>query len=200
MNKTRGGTSLAAVDTRHESWFERRSWTVFVFLSAVVLRFGATDLPGATSSTARENAFNELFISCLSAAAAVMGLRRRQRWAWYAMALWASMDSRAVGGGRDCGQDRGNDDGDLVAGSRLRGVGVVLPSGIPRRHRVGCSHMPICIAKPGCHGVLRGGEMRRTEYSRRREEESCAVRGELLNRGSGVRVPAPAPRFVCKFG
>src|SRR5207248_2904840 len=34
--------------------------------------------------------------------------------------------------------------------------------------------------------------MRRIEYSRRREEASCGVRGELLNRGSGVRIPAPA--------
>jgi hypothetical protein len=35
--------------------------------------------------------------------------------------------------------------------------------------------------------------MRKNEYSRRREEASCGVRGELLNRWSGVRVPAPAP-------
>jgi len=35
--------------------------------------------------------------------------------------------------------------------------------------------------------------MRRIEFSRRLEEASCGVRGELLNRGSGVRVPAPAP-------
>jgi len=34
--------------------------------------------------------------------------------------------------------------------------------------------------------------MRRIEYSRRREEASCGVRGELLNRKSGVRIPAPA--------
>jgi len=58
------------------------------FLSAVLLLFGATDLPGAASSTARENALNELFVGGLSAAVAVMGLRRRERWAWYAMALW----------------------------------------------------------------------------------------------------------------
>ena len=70
------------------SWFERHSWTVFVFFSAILLLFGATDLPGATNSTATENAINEVFIGCLSAAIAVMGLRRRQRWAWYAMALW----------------------------------------------------------------------------------------------------------------
>lgn len=70
------------------SWFERYSWTVFVFLSAILLLFGVSDLPGATSSTARENAINEFFIGCFSAAIAVMALRRRQRWAWYAMALW----------------------------------------------------------------------------------------------------------------
>ena len=70
------------------SWFERYSWTVFVFFSAVLLLFGATDLPGASTPTSRENAINELFIGFLSVAIAVMGLRRRQRWAWYAMALW----------------------------------------------------------------------------------------------------------------
>jgi hypothetical protein len=37
--------------------------------------------------------------------------------------------------------------------------------------------------------------MRRIEYSRRREEASCGVRSELLNRRSGVRIPAPAPLF-----
>ena len=35
--------------------------------------------------------------------------------------------------------------------------------------------------------------MRRIEFSGRHEEASRGVRGELLNRGSGVRVPAPAP-------
>jgi hypothetical protein len=79
---------VATVTARRGSWFERYSWTVFVFLSAILLLFGVSDLPGATSSTARENAINEFFIGCLSAAIAVVALRRRQRWAWYAMALW----------------------------------------------------------------------------------------------------------------
>ena len=35
--------------------------------------------------------------------------------------------------------------------------------------------------------------MRRIEFSRRREEASCGVRDELLNRCSRVRIPAPAP-------
>jgi len=70
------------------SWFERYSWTVFVFFSAILVLFGASDLPGAPTSTSRENAINELFIGFLSAAIAVMGLRRRQRWAWFGMALW----------------------------------------------------------------------------------------------------------------
>ncbi len=35
--------------------------------------------------------------------------------------------------------------------------------------------------------------MRRIEFSRSLEEPPCRVRDELLNRGSGVRVPAPAP-------
>lgn len=39
--------------------------------------------------------------------------------------------------------------------------------------------------------------MRRIKFSRSPEEASCGVRGELLNRGSGGRVPAPAPpRFL----
>ena len=35
--------------------------------------------------------------------------------------------------------------------------------------------------------------MRSIDLSRRLEEASCGVGSELLNRGSGVRVPAPAP-------
>ena len=70
------------------SWFERYSWTVFVFFSAILVLFGATDLPVASTSTSRENAINELFIGLLSGAIVVMGLRLRKRWAWYAMALW----------------------------------------------------------------------------------------------------------------
>jgi hypothetical protein len=70
------------------SRFERYSWTMFVFLSAILLLFGVTDLSGTSSSTGRENAINEIFIAGLSGAVAVMGLRRGQRWAWYAMALW----------------------------------------------------------------------------------------------------------------
>ena len=68
--------------------FERYAWTVFLFISAILVLFGVSDLPGATGSLARENATNEPFIGLLSGIIAVMGLRRRQRWAWYAMALW----------------------------------------------------------------------------------------------------------------
>ena len=35
--------------------------------------------------------------------------------------------------------------------------------------------------------------MRRNEFSGSPEEASCGVRGELLNRGSQVRIPSPAP-------
>jgi hypothetical protein len=70
------------------SFLQRHSWTVFAFLSVVLLLFGISDLPSATSSIARENAINELFIGCLSAVIAVIGLRRAQRWAWFAMGLW----------------------------------------------------------------------------------------------------------------
>ncbi len=35
--------------------------------------------------------------------------------------------------------------------------------------------------------------MRRFEFSRRLEEASCGVRGELLNRGSQVRILSSAP-------
>jgi hypothetical protein len=105
MNEIRGGTSVAAVNARHESWFERYSWTVFVSLSAILLLFGVTDLQGAASSTVREGAINELFIGGLSAAIAVVGLRRRQRSAWYAMALWpvwiAAQSVNAVSTGKN---------------------------------------------------------------------------------------------------
>ena len=88
-----------------DNWFERYSWTVFVFFGAVLLLFGAADLPGASTSTSRENAINELFIGFLSVAIAVMGLRRRQRWAWYAMALWpvwiAAQAVRAASAGKN---------------------------------------------------------------------------------------------------
>ena len=88
-----------------QSWFERYSWTLFVFLSAILLLFGATDLPAATTSAAQENAINELFIGGLSAAIAVMGLRRGLRWPWYTMALWpvyiAAQALRAAGTGKN---------------------------------------------------------------------------------------------------
>lgn len=80
--------------------FERNAWTVFVLLSAILVLFGLSDLPGAIGSLARENALNELFIGLLSGTIAVMGLRRRQRWAWYSMALWplwiAAQGARAL--------------------------------------------------------------------------------------------------------
>jgi len=75
-------------DAHTHSWFERYSWTLFVFFSAILLLVGVVDLIGAATSMARQNAINEIFICWLSAAIAVMGLRRRQRWAWYSMTLW----------------------------------------------------------------------------------------------------------------
>jgi hypothetical protein len=41
--------------------------------------------------------------------------------------------------------------------------------------------------------------MRRIEFSRTLEEASRGVRGELLNRKSGVRIPAPAPQSNSKI-
>ena len=35
--------------------------------------------------------------------------------------------------------------------------------------------------------------MRRTEFQESHQEAFCAARAKLLNRGSGVRVSAPAP-------
>lgn len=67
---------------------QRYSWTVFVLLSVILLLLGALDLPGSTTSIERENAINELFIGCLTAVITLVGLRRHQRWAWFATALW----------------------------------------------------------------------------------------------------------------
>jgi len=95
---------MGETKARAQTWFERYSWTVFVFLSAVLLLFGITDLAGAASSTAQETAIDELFIGCLTAAVAVMGARRRERWTWYAMALWpvwiAAQSVRAASTGK----------------------------------------------------------------------------------------------------
>lgn len=41
--------------------------------------------------------------------------------------------------------------------------------------------------------------MRSIQFSRRLEETSCGVRGELLNRGSRVRVPPPAPFLLSQM-
>jgi len=88
MSNISGSTSVGSASTQVGSRFARYSWTLFLLLSAILVLFGAGDLPGATTSIARENAINELFLGGFSAAIALMGLRRGQRWAWYAMALW----------------------------------------------------------------------------------------------------------------
>ena len=38
--------------------------------------------------------------------------------------------------------------------------------------------------------------MRSSEFHGSHQEASCGARDELLNRGSGVRIPAPAPTRV----
>ncbi len=42
--------------------------------------------------------------------------------------------------------------------------------------------------------------MRRIEFGRGREEASCGVRGELLNRWSQVRILSPAPPILNMSG
>ena len=57
---------------------------------------------GADTSPARENSLNELLIGLFGVAIAVHGLRRGERWAWYAMLLWPlwliAQNGRAISG------------------------------------------------------------------------------------------------------
>jgi hypothetical protein len=79
---------MATAVTRVRSGFERYAWTVFVLLGALLLLLGVGDLSGANTSLQRENALNEMLIGLFGVAIAVYGLRRGERWAWYAAWLW----------------------------------------------------------------------------------------------------------------
>lgn len=79
---------MATATTRVRSGLERYAWTVFVLLGAILLLLGVGDLSGAGTSLQRENALNELLIGFFGITVAVYGLRRGERWAWYAMWLW----------------------------------------------------------------------------------------------------------------
>ena len=74
--------------TRVRSGFERYAWTVFAALGAFLILLGVADLFGNGASLNRENSLNELLIGLFGVAIAVYGLRRGERWAWYAMLFW----------------------------------------------------------------------------------------------------------------
>lgn len=74
--------------TRMKSGLERYAWTVFVAMGALLVLLGVSDMFGADTSLKRENSLNEVLIGLFGVAIAVYGVRRGERWAWYAMLLW----------------------------------------------------------------------------------------------------------------
>jgi hypothetical protein len=80
---------MQTAKTYQSSWYRRNTWTVFVLVGAMVALIGAGDLSSSYGDhTSQENALNELFLGLLPIAIAVGGMRRGQRWAWYAMSVW----------------------------------------------------------------------------------------------------------------
>lgn len=64
------------------------AWIVFAGLGALLILLGAGDLIQNGTSLFREDSLNELLIGIFGVAIAVYGLRRGERWAWFAMLLW----------------------------------------------------------------------------------------------------------------
>jgi hypothetical protein len=79
---------MATQSTRVVSGSARYAWTAFVGLGALMILLGVGDMFSAATSPSRENSLNELLIGLFGVAIAVYGLRRGERWAWYAMLLW----------------------------------------------------------------------------------------------------------------
>lgn len=79
---------MAMEATGVRSGFVRYAWTVFVALGVLLILLGVGDLFRPGTSLNHENSLNELLIGLFGVAIAVYGLRRGERWAWYAMLLW----------------------------------------------------------------------------------------------------------------
>jgi hypothetical protein len=79
---------MATDVNRVRAGFGSFAWIVFAGLGALLILLGAGDLIGRGTSLLRENSLNELLIGLFGVAIAVFGLRRGDRWAWYAMLLW----------------------------------------------------------------------------------------------------------------
>ena len=89
MSQKIAAAAVATAPAHARSWFERYSWTVFVLIGALVLLIGLTDFPGANGDhTAQENALNEQIVGLMAIVVAAGGLRRGERWAWYAISVW----------------------------------------------------------------------------------------------------------------
>ena len=89
---------MATATKREWSGPEHYAWTVFVAFGLIPFLFGVTDFFGDSSISVigalreihdlnRENAINEMQSGLFTVLVAAFGLRRGDRWAWYAMSL-----------------------------------------------------------------------------------------------------------------
>ena len=78
---------MAAQATRVLSGFARYAWMVFVGLGALFILLDIWPVI-FTTGKARQFFIDFMLIHVFWILLAVFGLRRGERWAWYAMALW----------------------------------------------------------------------------------------------------------------
>jgi hypothetical protein len=79
---------MAAQATRFVSGFARYAWMVFAGLGAMFILLGIWPALFASHGQSRQYFLSFLLINVLWVLLAVFGLRRGERWAWYAIALW----------------------------------------------------------------------------------------------------------------
>jgi hypothetical protein len=79
---------MATQTTRVVSGFARNAWTVFAGLGGLFILLGIWPTLYGGTAFVRQYFLNFMMINVLWVLLAVFGLRRGERWAWYAMALW----------------------------------------------------------------------------------------------------------------